>query len=432
MYYLKDSTYYKIKGFVNILESIEFDKKENLFFKNRMFNSIYDLIKHNTKYPTENIIDAATKKHFGFDSELLFQHNFQYFVFEKVKEINLFNDVVVYKNPTEYLIDYLEKNDILLIKTINRINNEKILPPKIENHFQYPTIIKNGFIKTNKSNYNNVKKEQKEEIKKETKTEQLEYFFDKIIKNEDYVDFYKKYKINLLEIQEKVIKQAKLNGGFIEFEYNGVMFNIPKTPYKIWQLRYISNNNPQFSKDVNNRLHWKPISSYDIKTENDDIIHSDWWIGAGFPMHMYQLFSKKTEALNNRLFDIDNTLAIDDVIFFAKSESSYIKGELKMHYDTSIKEGDIVICPNASIEFDEIIRKVGKSGAIIVELGNKVAHLPIVARELGNTVAFLPHASSYLNENLNNLIVLDLVNNKISLPSIDLEEKNKAKRKFKP
>jgi hypothetical protein len=231
--------------------------------------------------------------------------------------------------------------------------------------------------------------------------------------NSDYKTVGELINIDLFDLQKKIVSQAKRKGGFVDFTYNNITYKIPKLPLMIWATKYsvgkvrdLSAAKTKFNNDT-----WYTVCPESLKTQEDAPIHSDWWIGAGFPFEVYNLYQDQykhqifNKALNEFAMALIGKNTLEDVVFLAGKELPDITGNVVIYPESldAFNEDDIIILPNGGVEFDLYIKKVCKNGkgAVIVEVGNKVAHLNIVSKEYNNKgfgfrLIMLPNASELL------------------------------------
>jgi hypothetical protein len=96
---------------------------------------------------------------------------------------------------------------------------------------------------------------------------------------------------------------------------------------------------------------------------------------------------------------------IDFTVIVGK-ELPNITGKLVINPESinDFEEDDIIVLPNSGFQFDHFSRKATKNGkgAVIVEVGNKVQHLAVVAREsnrrgVDSRLILLPNAINLLS-----------------------------------
>jgi phosphohistidine swiveling domain-containing protein len=226
------------------------------------------------------------------------------------------------------------------------------------------------------------------------------------------------YSTDLKELRSNVINQATKNRGFVRYTYRDTTLKIPKLPLLHWidSMRCRYGNTESLVKQT-----WKALSECNLKTENDCIYHSDWWIGAGIPIYAYSLedslmnyvdFNKKITEFAYNIYDRE--FNCDEPIFLAGGDLSLVKGKVVKPTDgDSVTEGSIVILPSGGVEFDSYLRTAckNKRGAIILEVGNKVSHLAVVARESGYRVLLIPNAMNLFTSG--ETIIVDPENKKV-------------------
>lgn len=198
------------------------------------------------------------------------------------------------------------------------------------------------------------------------------------------------YNEEIKNLREKIIQKAQNNGGFLKFIFQNKSYLIPKVPFMIWSnligTHYFTDNE-SFEYD---NFSWNTVcKDQGIKTDEDSLIHSDWWIGAGFPIYVYtdiyNSYHNFNKELTNFAFEVSK-FKLKSAITLAGHDLPEVTGKVVLRPKTlqDFNEDDIIVLPSAGVEFDAFIRKCCKNGkgAVIVEVHNKVSHLVIVSREM--------------------------------------------------
>lgn len=231
--------------------------------------------------------------------------------------------------------------------------------------------------------------------------------------NSDYDIVGKRLELDLFQLQKDIVSQAKRKGGFVDFTYKNIIYKIPKLPLMIWATKYsVGKMRDLHSRKIKfNNETWYTVCPEDLKTADDAPIHSDWWIGSGFPFEVYNLYLNKHshQDFNKALTEFSMALigknTLEDVVFLAGKDLSPVTGKVVIYPESldSFNEDDIIVLPNGGVDFDQYIKKAckNKKGAVILEVGNKVAHLSIVSREYNSRgfefrLIMLPNASELL------------------------------------
>jgi hypothetical protein len=221
-----------------------------------------------------------------------------------------------------------------------------------------------------------------------------------IEKFSDYTALSQKFNVDIHALHKRIVSKAKRLGGFVNFTYKGQTFEIPKIALIAWSIR------DQSSKFEYNGDTWRAVSPENLKTDADDAFHSDWWIGAGIPLSAYDLHGTQyshapfNKALSSFAADLVKRNTLDSFTILSGSQLPPVSGKLKLYPSSvdNIEDGDIIVLPHGGIEFDAYLKKAcgNGNGAVIVEIGNRVAHLSIVANEMGYRVIQLPNAYNLL------------------------------------
>jgi phosphohistidine swiveling domain-containing protein len=135
------------------------------------------------------------------------------------------------------------------------------------------------------------------------------------------------------------------------------------------------------------------FSPQGLKLYDDNPYHTDVWLGCGFD-------------IDDRTYDRDNPqyLAVIDLMFAMQMEllnfevqvlarGKPITGTVVYHDSAVIDADSILVLPHAGVEYEV---EALKAGAVICEVGGKLAHLVTVCRELGKPIIRMDNALSKL------------------------------------
>jgi hypothetical protein len=446
------SQYYQLIGFFNYMDSREYlcDMRGTLPFSRfaascqRGWNcgSIYSLDSPSENNNTNHNIIAHIR-HFKLDdTEIVYlQANFKICYLFKI-----YREPISFKSrpaaiKEQAICDFLHHNEFIpQIMSENRLANEMShLSTGIPSFANGKHTLVNKKLFTDSIDGENTAEKIKDRwladwlrkkytpeyiIEKQTKEERLEPAFSL---NSDYLIIGKEKNIDLLDIQKRIKTQANRKGGFVNFEYKSIEYKIPLLPLLCWNLttNIISKDGilktPKKYKLQNNT--WYTVSPNDIKTSNDNLFHSDWWIGAGFPIELYKesyKFKAFNKAVTNFALDITGKNTLDDVTFLSGQNTPETTGRI-VKYPRSLEdfnEDDILVLATGGVEFDLYLKKSCKNGkgGIIVEVGNKTAHLTIVSNEynlknFNYRLILLPDADKLLVHN--SMVKIEPKNNRI-------------------
>lgn len=203
-----------------------------------------------------------------------------------------------------------------------------------------------------------------------------------------------------------VREQAKEQGGFFLLKSEDQEWDVPMAPFIQWVINrvgYTSSRSISSSLlEYATQLSWQPISPTGLKMGGDDVIHTDWILGAGLtPQEAYWT----EHPLNKAAWKFVLQVADQEGFNFVK-----LAGTRKTHghvihlkdYSTQslslVKPGHIVVVPEASPEYAVLIPILSKEkgGAIVCCTGGKLSHLAIVAAESKVPVIVMADAYSQL------------------------------------
>lgn len=369
-------------------------------------------------------------KHLGFKPNECFtsfsKYNIVFLSKIYTKEVSVFDEFTSSHNQA--LWDFMQDKDFLpLITSISRsislfaessLKSNKVLNQGFKKDFVDKDIIKKCL---DFSYYDKSKKIEIDNFTKKT-NEQVKFVEPDIALNSDYLDVGKVLNVDLFKIQKEINQQAKAKGGFIDFNYKNKIYKIPKLPLIAWALHDCQYK----TKYTIHNDTWYTISPEGIKTSDDNTFHSDWWIGAGFPIEIYKLsihgynYNQFNDALSDFAHSLVGKDTLEDVSILAGHSMPDFTGKVVIYPNslTSFNEDDIIILPRASVDFEQYLLKACKNGkgAVIVENGNIAAHLAIVSNEFNKKeqkfrLILLPNANKLINDYSN--ITVSMKNHKI-------------------
>ena len=184
-------------------------------------------------------------------------------------------------------------------------------------------------------------------------------------------------------------KQATAGDGFLDLnlldaEENTVsLLKVPVGPFMRWVLQ-----------DIPEELGipmptWQPVCPSGLKMVGDNPYHSDWVLGAGLPLeNAYEIDSPEQKAAWRKREDLLKKLCSFECVVLSGKGSVF--GEV-VHPKPGerVSPGSIAVIPHAGPEYQLALESACSEGrgAVICEIGGKLAHLAIVSRELSAKLA---------------------------------------------
>ena len=185
----------------------------------------------------------------------------------------------------------------------------------------------------------------------------------------------------------KTVKQQVLNDpnvikeGFLDLkDYDGnFVVKVPKLPFLYWSLK---------GSGYDLLPEYQPYSPSGMKMNMDCRYHSDWMIAADLDLNkdynsdskVYNAASNISQKTQSDILDFEcNILSYGDKQRYSGDAFVCEEGNAK-----NVKQGDVLIMPRGSFEFDEHIRRATKNGkcAMITANGSKDCHVAVVSREM--------------------------------------------------
>lgn len=183
---------------------------------------------------------------------------------------------------------------------------------------------------------------------------------------------------------QAAIKQQAA-GNFVEKEWNGTTYQIPKVPLERWCLAMIQRGYDAHGSDkVLKMPEWTNVCPPGLKMLMDNQDHSDWLVGAGFCLEQdYARNSKFRQWMDDLLFSYQEEIYGFEVAVFVGKGMGF--GITKQADDPTLGPGDVLVVPNAGPQYQLAAQLVCKEpmGFVICEVGGPLAHLVTVGKELG-------------------------------------------------
>jgi len=206
--------------------------------------------------------------------------------------------------------------------------------------------------------------------------------------------------------RRRIVAQAEKVGGFIdlvaEYPDGPRTVVVPAAPFLHWARR---NSEKELKQGA--VPDWKVVCPESFKTQNDSSMHSDWWIGAGLTVDDYEQEKHPVDVaawLYVMRFARDR-----DQQCVKLGGSGRVSGTVVFPGpNEGVPAGSIAVVPSAGPAYELALLSAckGGAGAVIAEVGGRLAHLAIVSRELGARLVVMENATKVLKPG--QLVTLDL------------------------
>lgn len=202
----------------------------------------------------------------------------------------------------------------------------------------------------------------------------------------------------------RIDKQARTNGGYMALSVaypDGVRdLQVPAAPFLHWAKRTRQGN-------VGDTLpEWERVCPHGLKMQNDDPMHSDWWVGAGLPID--EAYDRKHPVTEAAWLYAARDARENGGEFVKLAGKGSVSGTVVFpRAGEAVPAGSIAVVSHAGTDYELALLSAckGGAGAVIAEVGGKLAHLAIVSREVGARLVVMENALSRLQEG--NLVMLD-------------------------
>lgn len=149
---------------------------------------------------------------------------------------------------------------------------------------------------------------------------------------------------------------------------------------------------------------YQPFSPRGLKTQEDNPYHTDVWLGCGFDVDAstYDRGNPNYHAVVALMFEVQKELLNFEVQVLARGPK--LTGTIVFSDSAVIDKDSILVIPHAGVAFE---LQAMKAGAVICEVGGKLAHLVTVCREMKKPIIRMDNAVATLRRGQSVTIVPD-------------------------
>jgi phosphohistidine swiveling domain-containing protein len=207
----------------------------------------------------------------------------------------------------------------------------------------------------------------------------------------------------------KVDRVAEKNGGFFELKVKGYRkehpesYRIALVPFLHWAKQY-----GYHDKNKGGALpEWTRVCPSGLKMQGDNPMHTDWFASSGLPFRAaYDHDHPINKAAWKQASMWQDTEGLKCLKLAGKGK---VTGPIVFpKAGEGVFAGSIAVVSHAGPDYELALMSACKNdtGAVIAEVGGKLAHLAIVSRELGARLVVIDEALSKFKEG--ELVTLDL------------------------
>jgi len=140
---------------------------------------------------------------------------------------------------------------------------------------------------------------------------------------------------------------------------------------------------------------YKAFSHDHMKTDEDNPYHTDVWLGCGLEINSeaYNPMNAAFRAVVDMMFEIQKQMLNFEVQVLARGPE--VSGTVVFYDSPVITKDNILVVPHAGVEYE---LQTLKAGAVICQIGGKLAHLVTVCREEGKPVIRMDDAMAKLKK----------------------------------
>lgn len=203
----------------------------------------------------------------------------------------------------------------------------------------------------------------------------------------------------------RVDRAAEKNGGFMEIEADSerddgkVTYRIARIPFLWWAY--------ERRRHEGVLPHWDIVCPSGMKMYGDNPLHTDWWVSSGLALKQaydhdhplnqaaWKIATKWQYTEGAKCIKLAGKGKVSGPIVFPKPNEA-------------VPAGSIAVVSHAGPDYQLALTTAckGDSGAVIAQVGGKLAHLAIVSREMGARLVVIDEALTKFKEG--ELVTLDL------------------------
>jgi len=194
----------------------------------------------------------------------------------------------------------------------------------------------------------------------------------------------------------RVDRAAEKNGGFMDIVTEGhddepVTYRVARNPFLHWayERRHHQGVLP----------HWPVVCPSGMKMYGDNPMHTDWWVSSGLPLKAaydhdhplnkasWKIASKWQYTEGAKCIKLAGKGKVSGPIVFPKANEAVLPGS-------------IAVVSHAGPDYQLALTSACKdgTGAVIAQVGGKLAHLAIVSREMGARLVVIDEALTKFKE----------------------------------
>lgn len=214
----------------------------------------------------------------------------------------------------------------------------------------------------------------------------------------------------------RVHRRAQQCGGYLELPVQDAgetcSVRVALVPFLHWARQRGLRKDEEMLKGIPT---WAPVFPSGAKMVGDDPMHTDWWASAG--LRLQEAYGTD-HPVNRAAWKFAYCQAKNTGSGFVKlAGSGVVTGKVVFPQPgQGVPAGSIAVVPNAGVDYELALLsacKDGCSGAVIAEVGGKLAHLAIVSRETNSRLVVVDEALTKFQEG--QLLRLDLDKNTLEI-----------------
>jgi len=204
----------------------------------------------------------------------------------------------------------------------------------------------------------------------------------------------------------RVELQAEKVGGFLEIPVERYrddapeVYRVARAPFQIWAQQYGRSK-------VGVLPEWKVVCPSGLKMGSDNPMHTDWWVSSGLP---FRAAYDHEHPLNKAAWKLAyQWQAVEGEKCLKLAGSGKVTGPVVFpKAGEAVLAGSIAVVSHAGPDYELALMSACKNdtGAVIAQVGGKLAHLAIVSRELGARLVVVDEAMTKFKEG--ELVTLNL------------------------
>jgi phosphohistidine swiveling domain-containing protein len=203
--------------------------------------------------------------------------------------------------------------------------------------------------------------------------------------------------VDALYWKSRVDQAAQANGGFLDIVAgrgdDQVTYRVARNPFLLWA------SERGYARKHGVLPEWDTVCPSGMKMYGDNPLHTDWWVSSGLP---FRAAYDHDHPLNRAAWKLAYAWQyVEGAKCLKLAGKGKVTGMVVFPKpNEAVPAGSIAVVSHAGPDYQLALTSAckGATGAVIAEVGGKLAHLAVISRELGARLAVVDEALTKFKE----------------------------------